>query len=282
MSGPLEFTILGSGSSGGVPRADGDWGACDPADPRNRRSRCSLLVRRKSDAGQEDETTILIDTSPDLRLQTAAAGVRRLDAVLYTHDHADQAHGIDDVRAFFLRQRARIPVYATEETGAELTRRFAYIFESRSGYPAICALEALPPHGLRWVVEGPSGPVPVESFAVDHGGEISCCGFRFGSLAYVPDVARMPPAAMAALRDLDVLIVDALRDRPHPTHAHVALALDWIAQLQPRRAILTNLHIDLDYVELAGRLPPGVEPAYDGMRLEIPGPRDHSISDNLS
>ena len=268
MSGRLEVTILGSGSSGGVPRADGDWGACDPADPRNLRTRCSLLVRRKSEAGQGDETTILIDTSPDLRLQTAAAGVRRLDGVLYTHDHADQAHGIDDVRAFFLRQRARIPTYATPETGAELARRFAYIFRSQSGYPAICTLQALPVHGSRWTLEGPTGAIPVESFAVDHGGDISCCGFRFGSVAYAPDVLRLPPPAMAALHDLDVLIVDALRDRPHPTHAHVALTLDWIAQLKPRRAILTNLHIDLDYAELAARLPMGVEPAYDGMRFE--------------
>jgi phosphoribosyl 1,2-cyclic phosphate phosphodiesterase len=264
----LEITLLGSGSSGGVPRADGDWGACDPADLRNRRSRCSLLVRRKAVSEQEDETTILIDTSPDLRLQAAAAGVARVDAVLFTHDHADQTHGIDDLRAFFLRMRRRIPCWMDAHTHTTLARRFTYIFEGEGGYPAICDAHRLPPHRTPWSLDGPSGEVPVLSFDQDHGG-VRSVGFRFGPVAYCSDVVRLPDEAMAALEGVEVFIVDALRYRPHPTHATVAEALEWIEMLRPRRAILTNMHVDLDYATLAAELPDGVEPGYDGLRFEV-------------
>lgn len=266
----LEITILGSGSSGGVPRADGDWGVCDPSDPRNRRSRCSLLVRRLEDdvaADAAGQTTVLVDTSPDLRLQTAAAGVRRLDAVLLTHDHADQVHGIDDVRAFFIRQRSRIPCHMDAATWATLQRRFGYIFEAEGGYPAICDPVPLPPLGQGFCIAGPSGDIPVTTFDQDHGG-VRSVGYRFGDVAYSSDVVDLPEAAFEALKGLDVWIVDALRWRPHPTHAHVDLALSWIERVAPRRAILTNMHIDLDYADLAARLPAGVEPAFDGLRLE--------------
>jgi phosphoribosyl 1,2-cyclic phosphate phosphodiesterase len=265
----LEFTILGCGSSGGVPRADGDWGVCDPTDPRNRRSRCSLLVRRRTEENPEDETTILIDASPDLRLQTAASGARRMDAVLLTHDHADQTHGIDDLRAFFIRMRRRMPCFMDAATHATMMRRFGYIFEGEGGYPAICDARTLPPHGVAWSVAGPSGAIPIVSYDQDHGG-IRSVGYRFGSVAYSSDVVRLPESAMDALQGLDVFIVDALRYRPHPTHASVAEALAWIEVLKPRRAILTNMHIDLDYTALAAELPDGVEPAYDGMRFEVP------------
>jgi len=263
----LEFTILGSGSSGGVPRADGDWGACDPHESKNRRSRCSLLVRRKSEEGCA-ETTVLIDTSPDLRLQTIAAGVTHVDAVLMTHDHADQTHGIDDLRAFFIRARRRIPCFMDPVTHASLMRRFGYIFVAEGGYPAICDAFALPPHGQAWQVDGPSGAIPILSFDQDHGG-VRSVGYRFGGVAYCSDVVRLPDAAMAALEGLDVFIIDALRYRPHPTHASVAEALAWIEALKPRRAILTNMHIDLDYATLAAELPDGVTPAYDGMQFEV-------------
>jgi phosphoribosyl 1,2-cyclic phosphate phosphodiesterase len=266
MTGVLELTILGCGSSGGVPRADGEWGACDPHERRNMRTRCSMLVRRKG-AGAENETTVLVDASPDLRLQTALAGTKRLDALLLTHDHADQVHGIDDVRAFFLRQRARIPAWMDASTEASLMRRFGYIFEGEGGYPAICDRKRLPPHGVAWAVEGPSGAIPVTTFDQDHGG-VRSVGYRFGGVAYSSDVVSLDAAAFEALTDLDVWIVDALRWRPHPTHAHVERALEWIAEVRPRRAILTNLHIDLDYEELAAKLPSGVEPAYDGLRFE--------------
>ncbi|HEX3699530.1 MAG TPA: MBL fold metallo-hydrolase [Phenylobacterium sp.] len=262
----LEITILGCGSSGGVPRADGEWGACDPTNPKNLRSRCSLLVRRKGE-GAAQETTVVVDTSPDFRIQTALAGAKRLDAILFTHDHADQVHGIDDVRAFFLRQRALIPAYMDAGTEASLMRRFGYVFESEGGYPAICRRLALPPHGAAWSVEGPSGAIPIVSFDQDHGA-VRSVGYRFGGVAYSSDVVNLDAAAFEALADVEVWIVDALRWRPHPTHAHVERTLEWIAQVKPRRAILTNLHIDLDYADLAGKLPKGVEPAFDGMRLE--------------
>jgi phosphoribosyl 1,2-cyclic phosphate phosphodiesterase len=269
MSGVLEFTVLGSGSSGGVPRADGGWGVCDPANPKNHRTRCSFLVRRRGQ-GPESETTVVVDTSPEFRLQSAAAGVKRVDAVLYTHDHADQVHGIDDLRAFYLIWRRQTPCYMDEATLRGLTRRFDYVFEGQGGYPAICEPRPLPPHGQAWAVDGPSGAIPVLGFDQDHGGGVRSVGFRFGPVAYSADVLDLPEQAFEALAGVEVWIVDALRDTPHPTHAHVAKALEWIEAVKPRRAILTNLHIDLDYAALKARLPDNVEPAYDGMRFEAP------------
>jgi phosphoribosyl 1,2-cyclic phosphate phosphodiesterase len=268
MTGILEFTILGSGSSGGVPRADGNWGNCDPNHPLNRRTRCSMLVRRRG-GEPEQETTVLVDTSPDLVRQTSSAGARRLDAVLMTHDHADQSHGIDDIRAFALRQRARIPVWMDAHTSNTMQRRFDYVFVSQGGYPAIATPHDLPAYGSPWEVNGPSGAIPVNTFDQAHG-EIRSVGYRFGNVAYSSDVEDLPPDSFEALRDLDIWIVDALRYTPHVSHSHLAKTLDWIAQLRPRRAILTNLHIDMDYETLRRELPDGVEPAYDGMVLESP------------
>ncbi len=268
MTAELEVVILGSGSSGGVPRADGNWGVCDPANPLNQRSRCSLMVRRLSEEGAAKQTTVVVDASPEFRLQTSAAGVRRLDGLLMTHDHADQAHGIDDIRAFALAQRARIGCWMDVPTRLNLMRRFGYIFEGEGYYPAIADIHDVPPHGTAWSVTGPSGPIPVVTFDQDHGG-VRSVGYRFANLAYSSDVVDLPPEAFAALGGLDVWIVDALRYTPHPTHAHVDRALEWIARVKPKRAILTNLHIDLDYEELKGRLPPGVEPAYDGMAISV-------------
>lgn len=264
MTGVLEVTVLGCGSSGGVPRADGNWGACDPADPRNLRTRCSMLVRRR---GAGEETTAVVDTSPDFRLQAANAGVRRLDAILLTHDHADQVHGIDDVRAFFLRQGGRIDCHMDAATEATMMRRFGYIYEGEGGYPAICTPRPIPPHGQRWAVEGPSGPIPVVTFDQDHGG-VRSVGYRFGGVAYSSDVVGLDEAAFAALEGLDIWIVDSLRYRPHPTHAHLELALEWIARAKPRLAVLTNMHIDLDYESLSRQLPDGVIAAFDGIRFE--------------
>jgi phosphoribosyl 1,2-cyclic phosphate phosphodiesterase len=268
MTATLEVTILGCGSSGGVPRADGNWGVCDPADPRNCRSRCSAMLRRPSGEGPERWTTAIIDASPEFRQQTAEAGAKRLDALLMTHDHADQAHGIDDIRAFAMRQRARIPCHVDAATEATLLRRFGYIFHGEKGYPAISDLVPIPPHGVAWQVDGPSGAIPVVTFDQDHG-EVRSVGYRFGRVAYSPDVLQLDEAGFAALADLDLWIVDALRYTPHPTHAHVERTLGWIERLKPRRAILTNLHIDLDYTELTSRLPAGVELATDGMRIEV-------------
>ena len=257
----LDFTILGCGSSGGIPRADGNWGDCDPAEPKNRRSRCSLLVRRGEGHGA---TTVVVDTSPDFRTQMIAARVRRLDAVLYTHDHADQAHGIDDVRAFFLQNRRRIPTWMDQATQDSLTTRFRYVFESEGGYPAIMEPWLIPPHGEAWVVDGPGGEIPVKTFDVEHG-DIRAVGYRIGDVAYTPDVDGISDDAFRALADLDVWIVDALRWTTHPSHSHVEQTLEWIARAKPRQAILTNMHIDLDYNALAARLPANVIPAFDGM-----------------
>ena len=268
MSGQLEYTLLGSGSSAGVPRADGAWGACDPNEPRNHRSRCSMLVRRLSGQGAKADTTVLIDTSPDLRLQSVRAGIGRMDGVLMTHDHADQAHGIDDLRAFALIQRQRIPVHMDAATHTTLLRRFDYIFHSQGGYPAICDPHLIPAHGTNWQIDGPSGAIPVTTFDQDHG-NVRSVGYRMGDVAYSSDVVDLDPAAFAALAGVKVWIVDALRYIPHPTHAHLDKALEWIAQVQPQRAILTNMHIDMDYNAVAARLPDGVEAGYDGLRFTV-------------
>jgi phosphoribosyl 1,2-cyclic phosphate phosphodiesterase len=265
LSATLDVTILGSGSSGGVPRADGAWGVCDPCDARNRRSRCSMMVRRRSEEGPERATTVIVDASPEFRLQSAAAGAKRLDALLLTHDHADQCHGIDDIRAFFIRQRARIPCWMDATTRRSMEQRFGYVFSGAFGpYPPIADIHDVPAFGEAWRIDGPSGPIPVTSFDQDHGA-VRSLGYRFGSVAYSSDVVELPEDSFALLEDLDVWIVDALRYTPHPTHAHVDKALAWIDRVKPRRAILTNLHIDLDFAELSGRLPPGVEPAHDGL-----------------
>lgn len=262
----LEVVILGSGSSGGVPRGDGDWGACDPAEPKNRRTRCSALFRRH---GRDGTTNVLIDTSPDLRQQMLAAEVRAVDALLYTHDHADQTHGIDDLRVFAMRARRRIPAFMDAVTHGALHGRFRYIFESVEGYPAILEARAVPPHGQVWSVDGPGGAVPVVTFDQAHG-PIRSVGYRLGPVAYSSDVSDLDDAAIEAVRGCDLWIVDALRFAPHPTHAHVDKTLDWITRAGVGRAVLTNLHIDLDYNNLSGILPSNVEVAYDGWTTRLP------------
>ena len=261
----LEITVMGCGSSGGVPRIDSDWGDCDPAEPKNRRTRCSLLVRRRSDTG---ETCVIVDTSPDLRAHCLSAQVRHVDGVVITHDHADQCHGIDDLRAFAIRRQRRTPVWMDDVAADSLTTRFGYIFEGQGGYPAICDLKRVAA-GDAWRIDGDGGSIPVSTFEQDHG-EVPSLGVRFGDVAYSPDVLRLPESAFEALRDLDLWIVDALRWTPHPTHSHVQQTLDWIARVKPRRAVLTNLHIDLDYNALSAVLPEGVAAAYDGLKLESP------------
>jgi phosphoribosyl 1,2-cyclic phosphate phosphodiesterase len=271
MMDTLEATILGCGSSSGVPRLGGpdgagDWGACDPTNPKNRRRRCSLLVRRKSSAG---ETQVLVDTSPDLREQLLAARVARLDAVFITHDHADQLHGIDDLRAIAYLMRKRIDVYSDAGALGRIRARFGYCFETPpdSGYPPILTARALDEPFRPMQIDGAGGAIPIETFEQTHG-PITSLGFRFGPIAYSSDVNHLTDEALAQLEGVDIWIVDALRYTPHPTHANVETALAWIARVKPRRAILTNLHIDLDYETLKRELPEGVEPAYDGLTVE--------------
>jgi phosphoribosyl 1,2-cyclic phosphate phosphodiesterase len=273
MSATLELTILGCGSSSGVPRLGGpdgagDWGVCDPTNPKNRRRRCSILIRRRTEAG---ETAVLVDTSPDMREQLLDAHAGRLDAVLITHDHADQLHGIDDLRAIVYGMRKRLDVYSDQATIAGVRQRFGYCFDTPVGsdYPPILNARIIAEPFETFVVEGAGGPLEVSTFAQQHG-RIRSLGFRFGPIAYSSDVNGLSEDAFAALEGADLWIVDALRHAPHPTHANVATALEWIARVEPRRAVLTNLHIDLDYEALKRDLPSGVEPAYDGMTLSVP------------
>lgn len=263
----MRITILGCGSSGGVPRLGGHWGACDPAEPRNRRQRCSALVER---VGPEGTTTVLIDTSPDMRNQLLEAGVGRLDGVIYTHSHADHVHGLDDLRMIVINMRARLPVWADAPTREALLERFGYAFIRPEGsmYPPILDMHEIEGDVT---IEGPGGPLTFSPFLVNHGG-MDALGFRIGDVAYLPDVVEIPEAAWQRLQGLDCWIVDALRRDPHPTHAHLDKTLDWIAQLAPKRAVLTNMHNDLDYRTLAAETPDHIQPAYDGMQLSFPLP----------
>jgi phosphoribosyl 1,2-cyclic phosphate phosphodiesterase len=262
----LRLTILGCGSSAGVPRVGVGWGACDPTNPKNRRRRCSVLVERTGPDGAV--TTVLVDTGPDMRDQLLGTNVRRLDGVLYTHEHADHIHGIDDLRPLAIVQRHRIPVYADRMTSELLMMRFGYCFETPAGssYPPILKMHHLKP-GVLTSVEGPGGVIQAMPFRMVHG-DIDTLGFRFGNIAYAPDVSAMPEESLRYLEDLDVLILDALRYTPHPSHFSVSEALALIETFKPKRAILTNLHTDLDYEKLRRELPPQVEPAYDGMQIE--------------
>ena len=261
----LRFTILGCGSSGGVPRLGGHWGACDPDNPKNRRRRCSLLVERD---GPDGTTTVLIDTSPDMRAQLLDAGVGRLDAVVYTHPHADHVHGLDDLRMIVFNMRKRLDVWADASTAEALTSRFGYAFETPPGsaYPPILDLRNIRGDVL---IDGPGGRVTLTPFEVVHG-TIPALGFRIEDVAYLPDVSDIPGPAWETLEGLDTWIVDALRREPHPSHSHLAQTLDWIARAKPRQAILTNMHIDLDHDTLSAETPDHVTPAHDGLTLTRP------------
>jgi phosphoribosyl 1,2-cyclic phosphate phosphodiesterase len=262
----LRFTILGCGSSAGVPRIGNVWGACDPMNPKNRRRRCALLVERFGKGGR---TTVLVDTPADLREQLLEARVEHIDGVLYTHDHADHTHGIDDLRGIVFVTKRRVPVYANAETRAILMQRFDYCFTPPAGslYPAILEARDLRP-GEPTIVTGDGGPIEVLPVLQEHGGGTSL-GFRFGNIAYSPDVSAIPDASVSLLSGLDLWIVDALRHQPHPSHFSVNQTLDWIERLGAKRAILTHMTTELDYDALRRKLPDHVEPAYDGMIIEI-------------
>ncbi len=260
------LTLLGTGSSGGVPRLGNNWGDCDPSNPRNRRRRCAALVQRIAGRGT---TTALIDTPPDLREQLLDAGIGAVDGVLFTHDHADHTHGIDDLRILAFNMRRRVAVHFDEFTGATLMRRFDYCFQMPPGssYPPILDANIIqPPEPV--VIHGAAGPVTAIPVVQEHGGQ-SSLGFRVGDVAYSPDVSGLADEAVAQLAGLDLWIVDALRYIPHPSHLSVKQALEWIERLKPRRAILTQLHVDLDYATLKRELPPHVEPAFDGMQVHF-------------
>ena len=259
----LTFTILGCGSSMGVPRVALGWGECDPNNPKNRRRRCSLLVERKSPDGLR--TRVLVDCSPDLRMQLLDAAVDWVDGVLITHEHADHTHGIDDLRPLFVHKRRQVDVYLDEATSRAMHARFGYCLVTPPGseYPPILNEKRLVP-GEVVNVDGQGGAIEALPVLQNHG-DIPSLGFRFGNLAYSADIKNLPTESIGALAGLDVWIVDALRKAPHPSHFNLDEALAWIARIKPKRAILTNLHTDMDYASLRSHLPPGVEPGFDGM-----------------
>lgn len=320
----LRLHILGCGSSGGVPRIGNNWGACDPREPKNRRTRCSVLVQRgvrsafshadvssvsskissygnsvleqsvsgdnnnrskkKNDAQRSDAqrsnndangksghvTSALIDTSPDMREQLLRVRVGELDGVLFTHSHADQCHGLDDLRVVSVNIRERVKCHADPYTANVLRSRFDYCFEQQGGspYPAVLQLAGDLVPGKPCVISGAGGGVEFVPFLQYHG-HISSLGFRVGKAAYSSDVVDLPDESFEILDGVDIWVLDCLRYAPHPTHAHLDKCLAWIERVRPKRAVLTNLHVDLDYNELKSKLPPHVEPAYDGMMLDI-------------
>ncbi len=262
MTARLTFTILRCGSSGGVPRLGGHWGDCDPENPRNRRRRCSMLVERETDAGK---TTVLIDTSPDMRAQLLDAGIGHLDAVVYTHSHADHVHGIDDLRMIVFNMRKRLNVWADGPTQDALFSRFGYAFvqPENSPYPPILDM-----HTIKGDIEitGEGGTIVLTPIKVGHG-SIDALGFRVENLVYMPDVAEIYVDAWLQLQGLDCWILDTLRRSPHPTHSHYENSLEWIVQAAPKTAVLTNMHIDLDYATVEAETPDHIRAAYDGMRI---------------
>jgi phosphoribosyl 1,2-cyclic phosphate phosphodiesterase len=256
----MRVTMLGCGPSWGVPRIGNEWGQCDSTNPRNRRRRVSVLV-------EEGGATLLIDTSPDLREQLLDAKVRRIDAVLFTHAHADHLHGIDDLRSVNLLMRSGIPVFASARALAEINRRFGYVFDQlKPDRQAAYYKPVLEPNAI----DGPfaAAGVNIMPFVQDHGFSTTL-GFRIGAMAYSTDVIELDEAAFAALRGVDLWIVDCIRRKPHVTHAHLDKTLQWIARVKPRRAVLTHMDESLDYATLCRELPDGVEPGYDGLAIEL-------------
>jgi phosphoribosyl 1,2-cyclic phosphate phosphodiesterase len=262
----LRLTILGCGSSGGVPRIGNHWGACDPQNPKNRRRRCALLVEKIEKGGR---TAVLVDTPPDLREQLLSVRCEALDAVLFTHDHADHTHGIDDLRGIAYSMKRRVPCYFDDPTRASIEGRFTYCFRAQEGsaYTPILTAHDLVP-GTAVALAGGGGTLEVTPILQQHG-DIASLGFRFGRVAYSPDISGLPTESVAHLEGLDLWIVDALRPMSHPSHFGLKDALGWIERLKPKRAILTHMTAELDYETLKRDLPPGIEPAYDGMVVEL-------------
>ena len=263
--GEIRFRILGCGSSGGVPRLGGHWGDCDPQNPKNRRQRCSLLIEREIDQGV---TRVLIDSGPDMRAQLVDAGVGVLDGVVYTHSHADHVHGLDDLRQIVFNTRKRLQVWADGATQDALLSRFGYAFvqPADSPYPPILEMNTI---DGAVQVDGAGGPIKLHPIRVDHG-SIDALGFRVADVVYMPDVAEIYDESWPLLDGLKCWILDALRRTPHPTHAHLDKSLEWITRAAPDMAVLTNMHIDLDYETLENETPEHIRVAYDGMVLSYP------------
>ncbi len=260
------FTVLGCGSSGGVPRIGMQWGSCDPSNPKNRRLRCSGLFERRSGGGT---TAVLVDSSPDFREQILSVRLLGLDGVLYTHDHADHTHGIDDLRMVAFSMKQRVQVYFDKVTGDSLKHRFAYCFATPNGSGYRPILNGNEIDGVSPIeITGGGGVITAVPIPQIHG-DIGSLGYRVANLAYSPDISDLPESSIALLEGLDVWIVDALRYSPHESHFSVKQALAWAERLRPKRTILTHMTSEIDYETLRRDLPANVEPAYDGMVIDF-------------
>jgi len=261
------FTLLGTGSSGGVPRIGNDWGACNPANSRNRRRRCSMLIERH---GTDGVTTGLSDTGPDMREQLIDANVQYLDAVLLTHSHADHIFGMDDLRQLAIKHRERVNVYMDAATSERVMPAFGYCYQQSEGtsYPAICNEHRIQAQQAIQI-SGSGGTIELLPFEVNHG-DISALGFRVGDLVYLPDVKTVDlKESINSTSNLQVLILDALRYTEHPTHMNIAEALTFIDDMKPARAILTNMHNAIDFDAISAELPNHIEAGYDGLKIRI-------------
>ena len=254
----MKLRILGCGTSSGVPRIGNDWGSCDPTEPRNRRSRASIVV-------ESPTTRLLVDTSPDMRQQLLDADLIHVDAILWTHDHADHCHGIDDVRQLFHARGEPVPGYGFAETMKQLRIRFAYVFDGRDGYPPTVDAQILRPDSM-------FGDIMVRTVAQPHG-SIYSAGFRFDhdgrSIGYSTDFHDFTDDMIELFSDVDIWVVDALRERAHPTHTHLSQTLEAIGRARPKQAILTHMDQSMDYQKLCQSLPDGVEPGYDGQEFRL-------------
>ncbi len=258
----MKVTMLGCGTSVGVPAlGHAGWGQCDPNDPRNRRQRCAILI-------ETEETTVLVDAGPDIRNQLLPLGLRKIDALLITHTHSDHVAGLDDLRAFYWPDRVELPIYATAQHGKDIRDRFPYLFQKLAGSPSYF----VPPMDLNVISAGERlkiGDLDIDILHQEHGNAMSL-GFLFNEkFAYSTDVVDMPEESFAMLSDLDLWIVEALRETPHSSHSHYAQTFSWIERIKPARAVLTHLGLEADYVTLANMCPPNVEPGVDGMVFEV-------------
>ncbi len=271
MQDSLTLTLMGTGSSGGVPRVGNVWGNCDPDEPRNRRRRCSVLIQRARASGTElSKTTVVIDTGADLREQLLSADVRSIEGVVLTHSHADHIFGLDDLRQMAINLRRPIDVWLDSPTRVQVMAAFGYCFHQAPGssYPAFCTEQVLAPCES-FEIDGPAGSVQLNTLIAEHG-DINALGIRVADAVYLPDMKRISDTkSIEMLRDVKVLIVDALRHTTHPSHMNLEESLAFIESVKPERAILTNMHGDLDYQSVKSSLPPGVEPGYDGLSITL-------------
>lgn len=268
----ITLTLMGTGSSGGVPRVGNIWGACDPAEPRNRRRRCSLLIERSQSVVGADsgKTTVVVDTGADLREQLLENNVESIEGVVLTHSHADHIFGLDDLRQMAINLRRPIDVWLDENTRKQVMAAFDYCFYQAPGssYPSFCTENSLLPTEP-FTIKGPGGSISINTLLAEHG-DINALGVRIGNAVYLPDMKRITDAkSLQLLADIDVLIVDALRLKSHPSHMNLEESLAFIDTVKPRRSILTNMHGDLDYQQTKALLPANVEPGYDGMQITL-------------